>query len=163
MLFRSVYIYLLKNSKKIKNVRIGGFYLQKILDDITDREKRIESLKLVGYTNSDIDVIKKVDSSYENSKIIKSLKTTANGFSAYSKLLSDSEMNTLTTIVENKIEEVAHDIMNVKFDINPKELDGKLVGCTFCKYKDICFMKNENIVKLKSITKEELLGGEEHA
>ncbi len=158
-----VYIYLLKNSKKIKNVRVGGFYLQKILDDITDIEKRLDSLKLVGYTNSDINVIKKVDSSYENSKIIKSLKTTANGFSAYSKLLSDDEMNKLTNIVEDKIIESSKDIMDAKFEINPKELDNKLIGCTFCKYKDICFMKNEDIIKLKGVTKEELLGGEVHA
>lgn len=155
-----VYIYLLKNQKIIKNVRIGGFYLQRILDDITDREKRLDSLKLIGYSNSDISVLSKVDSSYENSKVIKSLKTTSTGFSSYSKLLSDNEMDKLSCIVSEKIKGAAENINDAKFDINPKELDGKLVGCNFCKYKDICFMKNENIVKLKGITKEELFGGE---
>lgn len=155
-----VYIYLLKNQKKIKNVRIGGFYLQRILDDIIDKEKRLDSLKLIGYSNSDISVLSKVDSSYENSKVIKSLKTTSTGFSTYSKLLSDNEMDKLSNIVFEKIKSAAENINASIFDINPKELDGKLVGCNFCKYKDICFMKNENIVKLKGITKEELFGGE---
>ena len=55
-----VYIYLIKN--EIKDVKIGGFYLQKILNNTTDKEKRLDSLKLQGYTNSDLDYIDKVDS-----------------------------------------------------------------------------------------------------
>ena len=55
-----VYIYLIKN--EIKNVRIGGFYLQKILSNVSNIQKRKESLKLQGYSNEDIDILEKVDS-----------------------------------------------------------------------------------------------------
>ena len=67
-----VYIYLIKN--EIKNVRIGGFYLQKILSNVSNIQKRKESLKLQGYSNEDIDILEKVDSSYENSCVIVILK-----------------------------------------------------------------------------------------
>ena len=76
-----IYIYLIKN--EIKDVKIGGFYLQKILNNITDKEKKLDSLKLQGYTNSDLDIIDKVDSSFNDSKIIKSLRTSSKGFYAY--------------------------------------------------------------------------------
>lgn len=157
-----VYIYLLKNTDKIKNVRIGGFYLQKILNNTTDMEKRLDSLKLQGYSNCDIDVLSLVDNSYMDSKIIKSMKTTSNGFSSYAKVLSDNDMNVLCSIVEDKIREASECIMNAKFDINPKEIDGKLEGCKFCNYKDICYMKNSNIVKLKKVKSDDFLrsGGE---
>ena len=82
-----VYIYLIKN--EIKDVKIGGFYLQKILNNTTDKEKRLDSLKLQGYTNSDLDYIDKVDSSFNDSKVIKSLRTSSKGFYYYSKMIND--------------------------------------------------------------------------
>ena len=40
---------------------------------------------------------------------------------------------------------------DTEFDINPKEMDDKNIGCKFCKYKDICYMTSSDIVKLKKI------------
>lgn len=146
-----IYIYLMKKSNEFKNVRIGGFYLQKILNNISNKEKRIESLKLQGYSNSDTEILEKVDSSYMDSSVIKSLKTGNNGFYAYSKVINDEEINILSSIVENKIDEAYKNILDGKFDINPKEISNKLIGCTFCKYKDICYMKPKDVVTLKEI------------
>ena len=144
-----VYIYLIKS--EIKNVRIGGFYLQKILSNVNSLQKRKESLKLQGYSNEDIDILEKVDSSYENSCVIKSLRTTQNGFYSYSKIINDEQIDTLYNIVESKVKEARNKILNTEFDINPKEMDDKNIGCKFCKYKDICYMTSSDIVKLKKI------------
>lgn len=144
-----VYIYLIKS--EIKNVRIGGFYLQKILSNVNSLQKRKESLKLQGYSNEDIDILEKVDSSYENSCVIKSLRTTQNGFYSYSKIINDEQIDKLYNIVESKVKEARNKILNTEFDINPKEMDDKNIGCKFCKYKDICYMTSSDIVKLKKI------------
>ena len=144
-----VYIYLIKS--EIKNVRIGGFYLQKILSNVNSLQKRKESLKLQGYSNEDIDILEKVDSSYENSCVIKSLRTTQNGFYSYSKIINDEQIDTLYNIVESKVKEARDKILNTEFDINPKEMEDKNIGCKFCKYKDICYMTSRDIFKLKKI------------
>ena len=144
-----VYIYLIKN--EIKDVKIGGFYLQKILNNITNEEERLDSLKLQGYTNSDMNYIDKIDSSFNDSKVIKSLRTSNKGFYAYSKMINDEEIDTLYKIVDIKIKEASNDIMNSKFNINPKEMNNEVIGCKYCKYKDICFMKQKDTVTLKEI------------
>lgn len=144
-----VYIYLIKN--EIKDVKIGGFYLQKILNNTTDKEKRLDSLKLQGYTNSDLDYIDKVDSSFNDSKVIKSLRTSSKGFYYYSKMINDEEIDILYNVVDSKIKEASMSILDSKFDINPKEMNNENIGCSFCKYKDICFMKPKDTVKLKEV------------
>lgn len=145
-----VYIYLIKNSD-IKNVRIGGFYLQKILNNKFTIDEKIDSLKLQGYSNSDLNVLEKVDTSYNSSKIIKSLKTTSNGFYAYSKIINDDEIDYLSNLVSDRINEASNGILNTSFEINPKEIDGNNISCKYCKYKDICYMKNDNVVSLNKI------------
>lgn len=152
-----IYMYLIKN--EIKNVRIGGFYLQKILNTNKNIDDRINGLKLQGYSNSDIDVLSKVDSSYVNSDVIKSLKVGNNGFYAYSKIINDDEIDKLYNIVDSKIRETSNNIINAKFDINPKKINDKLKGCNYCKYIDICYKRNEDEVELKEI--KNIFGGEE--
>lgn len=143
-----VYIYLLKNLKELKNVKVGGFYLQKVLNDKTTIEEKVSELKLQGYSNSDINILEKVDSTYNDSKVIRSMRTSSNGFYAYSKVISDEEIDDLAKEVENRVIEASDKVINAKFDINPKEINGKNVGCTYCKYKDICYMTHKDIQKL---------------
>ncbi len=153
-----VYIYLLKEDHP--DSEIGGFYLQKILNAEVEIEKKRESLKLQGYSNSDIKILSLVDSSYNSSKLIKGMKTTDKGFYAYSKVLSNEEIDKLSDIVKEKVIEAAEDIINANFEINPKSIDGTLVGCEYCKFKDICFRKNEDIVNLEKKDYKEFLGGD---
>ena len=146
-----VYIYLLKNSNDLNNVKIGGFYLQKILNNTIDRQERINSLKLQGYSNSSENILEKVDSSYMDSKVIKSMKVSNNGFYAYSKVISDENIDKLSNLVKDKINEASLNIIDGKFDINPKEMNGKNIGCKYCKYKDICYMKHKDTIILKEL------------
>lgn len=158
-----IYAFLIKNYEPFKHSKLGGFYLQKILNNKNNMEEKVDALKLQGYSNADLTILEKVDNTYEQSKLIKSMKTTSNGLSTYAKILNDDEIDKLTKLVYQKIKEAYNNILEAKFDINPKEINGKNEGCKFCKYKDICYMKNKNIVKLKKTKKEDFLGGDNHA
>jgi ATP-dependent helicase/DNAse subunit B len=156
-----VYIYL---TKKLFNneVKITGFYLQKIINnakvDVDNVEEDIKSrLKLEGYTLSDENIIEEFDSSYENSQVIKSMCKTKNGFARYSKLISEEEIDKIIKIVEDKINEVIKGIENTDFKINPKRIDNSLVGCNYCKYHELCYKKEENIVNLDKVTIDKIL------
>ena len=92
--------------------------------------------------------MEKVDTSYKDSKVVRNLKVTNNGFYQYAKLISDDEIDELAKTVENKIMEASNKVINAVFDINPKEIDKKNVGCTYCKFKDICYMTYNDIEKL---------------
>lgn len=158
-----IYSYLIENFEPLKGAEIGGFYLQKILSNTNDQNKKIESLKLQGYSNSDVEILKYVDKSYEDSHMIKSLKMGPNGFYNYAKILSTDQIDKLNEIVKQKIQEAAKDIKSAKFDIDPKQIDDKLVGCKFCKFKDICYMTAKDIVIKEKKTKDDFLGGEKNA
>ncbi len=156
-----VYAYLLKHFEPLKNASIGGFYLQKIINNEKDIDSKKSALKLQGYSNSNPRILEAVDKTYEESTIIKSLRMTKGKFYSYSKVLDDNQIAKMIEIVEMKIADAVQNILAGNFQIDPKEIDGKNVGCKFCKYSDICFLKNENIVKLEKRKKEEFLGGEE--
>lgn len=167
-----IYLYLASNSE-LKNIEIAGFYLQNIITNETttksndNQKEKEEALKLNGFSNSNKDILNYFDSSYENSEVIKSLKTKTDGnFYSYSKTLNNNEINNLIKLVDKKIEEASNDILEAKFDINPKQIGFKkdsLIGCAYCNFKDICFKKEKDIVILKEQDYKEFLGGEENA
>lgn len=145
-----VYIYLVKNGIH-KDISIAGFYLQKILqnkDMDTDDNDLAKKLKLDGYTINNEDIIKKFDYNYSSSEVIKSMGTTRNGFSKYAKVISEDEIDIVTDIVQDKIGEVIKNMETGNFEINPKRLGDKIVGCDFCKFRDLCYRKEEDIVNL---------------
>ena len=136
-----IYLYL-STKLGFKNVKYAGFYLQKF--NITQRDYR-----LVGYSNSDKDILSIVDKNYDNSKIIKNLKTNNDGsFSRYSKVLSNDDMETIKETTINIIYKVIDKIKNNEFMINPKVSDGVNLGCEYCKFKDICFKTSSDEVTI---------------
>ena len=151
-----VYLYLSDHINNIDNVEVLGFYIQRILNGVITQDKnkklddiRKENLKLQGYTISNTEKTRLVDSSYEKSEIIKSLGLTQSGsFYSYSKVLSETEMNNLKTLVESKINEMIDGILSASFEIDPKKLDDEDMSCKYCKYKDICFKKEKDYKKL---------------
>lgn len=150
-----VYLYLAKE-ELFKDAEVIGFYLQKILNNeiVRDSNKtylkqKEDNLKLLGYSIDDPNLISKFDFTYTDSEVIKSLKFGKSGFYAYSKVISKENIDKLINIVKNNIDDGFNNIMNAKFDINPKRVGKNLVGCEFCNYKDICFMKEEDVIDLK--------------
>ncbi len=156
-----VYAYLLKNFEPLKDASIGGFYLQKILNGAKDPEAKASALKLQGYSNANPRILERVDKTYEDSSLIKSMRTTKGNFYSYAKVLNDAQIEKMTTIVREKIGEAAKNIMEANFQIDPKEIGGANKGCEYCTYQDICYRKNKDIKKLDKKRKEDFLRGDE--
>ena len=151
-----VYLYLTKNINK--DYEIIGFYLQQVLfgkfnkeNNKTLSELKKDNLKLKGYTLGNELKLSEFDSTYENSELIHGMKLTEKGFGHYSKVLTENQINNIYKMTDDKINECIDGIINTKFDINPKKIAGKNIGCNYCKFKDICFMTNKDIVELDDI------------
>ena len=163
-----IYLYLINNMNP--DAIIVGFYLQKILPTVINRdnkkeysEQKKEYLKLQGYSVSKEELLCEFDNSYEESKLIKSMRTTSKGFSSYSKVLTDMEINNLKNLVNQNIDKSIEEITNGNYSINPKQISGNLVGCEFCQFKDICFRNNKDIVDLADYKDLSFLRGDENA
>lgn len=161
-----VYLYLAKNSKKLTNIKVAGFYLQKVLNNevTVDKSHSYEQLKkknllLQGYSNEDQSILSEFDNSYTDSNIIKSMKTKKDySFYSYCKVLSDKEMDLITNIAEKKINEGAEKISNAEFSISPKKIGKTNYGCTLCQFKDICFHTADDIEELEPLNLDDILG-----
>ena len=150
------YLYL-ANKTDLNNIKIAGFYLQNIINKELDES----TLKLNGYSTNNKEILKQFDNSYESSNVIKSMRTKSDGeFYSYAKVLNDKEINNLIKLVEEKINEAYTNIINSNFDINPKQIGFDNIGCEFCKFKDICFKTEKDIIRLKEMNYKEFLGEE---
>lgn len=163
-----IYLYLMNN--RYPDTEVVGFYLQKILPSLIIKDEikslsdqKKELLKLQGYSLSNEAKLQQFDKTYVDSSLIKSMKMGNNGFYAYSKTLTESQMKKMTKLVDNKINEAIKNIKNNNFEINPKQIGKENVGCAFCKFKDICYMSNKDIVYLNEIKDLSFLGGEDNA
>lgn len=165
-----IYAYLSSKIEKFKNPKLVGIYLQKVLNkeiNIDSKKNYItlkeENLKLQGYSIKDEEILKQFDQTYQDSNFIKGLKISSKGFYAYSKVFDKDMLNSLLKIVEKNIYEARDNILNREFFINPKKIGIKnLVGCEYCKYKDLCFMKENDVVNLKEYKNLEFLGGDNY-
>ena len=161
-----IYAYLLSKSQ-FKDYELVGFYLQKVIPslvnaDLKHLKKELEEKEyyLEGYSINDEDALSKFDSSYSDSKVIKSLKKSSKGFYKYSKVMSKEELLKMNLFTEQKINETVEKIFNGNFAIAPKNIGNKNVGCEFCPYEAICNYNGLDIVYEKKV-KPEFLGGEE--
>ena len=59
----------------------------------------------------------------------------------------------------SRIKEAINNIQNNIFTINPKVDGDKNIGCDFCKFKDICFMKDKDLIYLDKVTDLSFLDG----
>ena len=138
-----IYLYL-STQLPFNNIKYSGIYLQKF--NITNKDYR-----LTGYSNANHRTLSVIDSNYANSKIIKSLKLNNDGsFSKNSKVLSDNEFDKIKEEVANQINKVINNIKNNRFDINPKVIEGKNIGCEYCKFKDICFVTKDDELEIET-------------
>ena len=148
-----IYYYLIKN--KYKDLNIIGLYYQNILpydmkyDKDQNYKNRIkDNIKLNGITTDDTLLIELIDKDYYNSSVIKGMKIKNDGnFYSTSKVISNENLDNMYNLVESKIKENLEDILNAKFDINPKIYKEKNISCEYCKYKDICYKTyNDTII-----------------
>ncbi len=154
-----IYLYLSKNYKKLENVVFAGFYLQTILNDevLKDDKKSLEevkkdNLKLRGYSNSDVDILKMLDDDYVNSSVISGMGLYKNGNFKTKKVLTNDQIDKLISVTENVVDKTIDNILDVDFSINPKQIGDSakdIIGCKYCKFKDICYVSNKDYVKLE--------------
>lgn len=163
-----IYLYLI--NKINPDIEIVGFYLQKILPSLITRNplkditsQKRDLLKLQGFSLSEEEKLSEFDKTYIDSELIKSMKVGNNGFYAYSKTLTKNNMENIVKIIDQKIDESLTNIHNNNFDINPKVINNKNIGCEYCKFKDICYMTEKDIVRLKDIDNLDFLGGDNNA
>lgn len=156
-------IYLYLSSKNLNDVVFVGFYLQNVLPEdnkydinnsLFDRKK--DSMKLNGYSNSNEDILKLFDSSYASSNIIRGLKLKNDGeFVKTANVLTNEQMNEVINKTELSIDKCIDNIEKSNFDINPKCINNINIGCRYCKYNDICFMTEKDIVNIETEEGEE--------
>ena len=159
-----IYYYLLKRHPKLQNVKVVGFYLQKIVNpeiNIPEKGTRLDErkklLRLTGYSTSSESLLKQFDPTYQNSTFIKGMRVGENGFYANAKVLSEEKMKKLEKCVEEQIQKGISDILNLDFSIHPKVIGTKEIGCENCPYSDICFKKESDKVYLKEYKNAEFL------
>ena len=161
------YLYLVNYSKEISNPIFTGIYYQNILHDYPTWSKNLEKERndkylLKGYSTDKTDILERFDSTYHDSELIKSMKYNPDkGFSSHTKLINDDTMFELIKYTKNKIDENVNDIISGKFDINPKVYGNENISCKYCQFKDLCFMRPDNIKYLEKVDNLDFLGGEE--
>ena len=154
------YLYLMSKDKDLKDKEVIGLYIQNLLglynkyDPKKDfiKEKK-NALKLNGITFTDYD-IQYFDDTYDNSEIIKSLKTKDGEFKLSKSVIDINERQIILDKATELIEGVIDKVANGEFKINPLKIDGKADGCNYCKYKDICYRKYKDF-NIKEISKED--------
>ena len=151
-----IYAYLISKGNLFLNPVIVGFYFQQIAKEIPtyDSKKTLDDvrrdrLKLQGYSINDQYLVNMFDETYENSELIRGMKISSKGFYPYTKVLTSVEIDNLVDLVDNKIREAFKEIKDGKFDINPKVIGGEEVGCSFCKYQDLCFKTGNDYIYLE--------------
>ena len=162
-----VYLYL-ATKLNFKDIKFAGFYLQKLLLPTYKKDRKLsldeqkkENLKLDGYSISNEDLLGMLDITYKDSSLIRSLKVTKdNTFYAYSKVLTEKQIDKLIKLTENKIEKTINGIRNGNYEINPKRTNKELLGCKYCQFKDICYKTRKDEVYMNAIDIKQLLGGE---
>lgn len=150
-----VYLYLVKKSRLFPTPIITGFYLQKVLhnemarkEGVSQKEQKRKEMKLNGYSTTREDFLEQFDITYQNSELIKGMKLTSKGFSRYSKIVTEEEIEKIINLTEQKILETVENIIEAKFDINPKKIGKENVSCPYCPFADICYHKEEDVILL---------------
>lgn len=151
-----IYYYMIKKCGDYKDSQIVGFYLQYINLSVVDYscdedvENSIkDSYKLYGYTTNDSITLSSL-SKISFSDFFAKLKLKKDGdFTASSKVIVPSSLDNMFRVVDRKIKEAAKNILNAKFEIAPKVIDGVNYGCRYCHFSDVCFKTPKDFCHIK--------------
>ncbi len=146
------YLYLLNESNLLTNPIFTGVYYQKILSKNTDSKDYL----LQGYSTDVKQNLEILDSTMENSDLIKSLKLKKDGnFGAYSKVYSDNELFSIIDRTKTNIMNAKDKILSGKFPKTPRMIE-KTDTCNFCKFTDICFKTTDDYEYINTKEEDEL-------
>ena len=137
-----LFIYYLLFINNFKDAEVLGVYLEQLINKEMNEEKsnKDRTLKLKGYTTSDIDKINLIDNDIASNRFIYGLKFRKDGeFASSSKVLSDAEFEYYKNLCLEKVVEAAQNIIEGNYLINPVRTEKADISCAYCPYKDICF------------------------
>ena len=162
-----LYLYLITKSN-IKNPKVAGAYIDHILDELKTSEygKKYEDIvddRLDGLTIRNHEILKHIDQFYDVKSYLKGIRVKNDGdFYSNSRVYSEHDFTLLLDLVEKNIKEVIKSIETCSFEINPKRYLGtspdEVEGCSYCPFKEVCYMTASNIKLLKKANLDEILG-----
>ncbi len=161
-----VYLYLIHYSKAFTSPIFTGIYYQNILFNYPKWSKNLEKEEetkylLQGYSTTNLDILNRFDKTFEDSKLIRSMKYDNDKFGPYTKTIDDDELINLVKYTKDIINKNVDEIISSDFTINPKIYNGKNVSCEFCNFKDVCYKKDDDNIYLDKVEDLSFLGGEE--
>lgn len=118
--------------------------------DISD--KILEKLKMAGFTNSNKNIVKMMDSTEDKSIVIPVAYNKDGGFKAYSKVYNTEQINNLVDYMELKSVDIGEAILDGKTDINPYRT-GTDTACRFCPYRAVCGFSGDSNNRYRNIKK----------
>lgn len=159
--------------ESVSEVAFGGAYLTSVLPSLpflydknkTYDEQLKEHFLLNGYSNEDTFVLSQIDDCYGTSEsFLKGIKLTKDDSltkNSYKKVLTEEEFNKILNLAKERIDEAIDNIIKAKFDIRPIKI-GKELACTYCPYKDICYVKDSMIMEVESKKDLSFIRGEDN-
>lgn len=154
------YALLTSNSKEFKNFTVIGLYINNVLSSSLKNEKQDDELipsylKLNGKTLGDFNVIKNIDSTIIDGKSCfingVSLKTDGS-LKGSSSLVGAFAFDEYIKTVNELYIKMDEGLRNNEFPISPYYLNDRSNGCSYCPYRDICFVRKN---QFRTIKKEE--------
>ena len=101
-------------------------------------QKILQELKTTGIVNSDDRAVRLLDGEFTGKSDILPIERKKDGtFSAYSSVINDEDMTTISNYVNHKIRELGTGILQGNISVNPCEQNGNS-SCTYCAYRSIC-------------------------
>ncbi len=100
--------------------------------------KLLQELKMTGIVNENDEAVRLLDREFTDKSDILPLERKKDGtFSAYSSVIKEEDMQTVSSYVNRKIRELGRGIMAGTISVNPYEQNGN-TACTYCAYKSVC-------------------------
>ncbi len=101
-------------------------------------QKILQELKTTGIVNGDDRAVRLLDKEFTGKSDILPIERKKDGsYSAYSSVISEEEMTTISNYVNHKIRELGTEILQGNISVNPCEQNGNS-SCTYCAYRSIC-------------------------
>ncbi|MDE7021518.1 MAG: helicase-exonuclease AddAB subunit AddB [Lachnospiraceae bacterium] len=101
-------------------------------------QKILQELKTTGIVNGDDRAVRLLDKEFTGKSDILPIERKKDGsYSAYSSVINEEEMTTISNYVNYKIRELGTEILQGNISVNPCEQNGNS-SCTYCAYRSIC-------------------------
>lgn len=101
-------------------------------------QKLLQELKMTGIVNQNDEAVRLLDTEFTDKSDILPLERKKDGsFSAYSSVIKEEDMHTVSSYVNQKIRQLGNEILQGTISVNPYEQNGNQ-ACTYCAYKSVC-------------------------